>query len=41
MSVGRIFGIGIFESEAFPSLGKMNIDDFIGGRSLLGRVREG
>ena len=40
-SVGRRFGILFVGSDAFPSLGKMTLDDFIGGRSLLGRVREG
>ena len=41
MSVGRRFGIGFVESDAFPSLVKMNIENCFGGKALLGRVREG
>ena len=41
MSAGRRFGIRFVGSDAFPSLVKDTLNDFVGGRSLLGRVREG
>ena len=30
--VGRRFGLGFFGADAFPSLGNMNLDSFVGGR---------
>ena len=39
-SVGRIFGLGFFGVDAFPSLGKMTLGGFVGRRAFIGRVRE-
>ena len=41
LSIVRRFGLGFIREHAFPSLGNMTLDGFVGGRALLGRDSEG